>query len=72
MTFSESLQNLVKSLAWLGAGLLWEAIGLRYVSDTPAGASVLLIPTLLMVGISTYFFLRSRGIFRRDDDDGTR
>jgi hypothetical protein len=68
MTLRETLVELVKSLACLGAGLLWVWIALHYVSDTPTGATVLLIPFFVMLGISAYFFARSRGLFRKDDD----
>jgi hypothetical protein len=68
MTPRVSLVEMLKSLAWLGAGLLWVWIALHYVSDTPTGAAVLLIPFLVMLGIGTYFYARGRGLFRKDDD----
>jgi hypothetical protein len=58
----------VKSGAWFLAGLLWTAVVVRLVPDTPVGATVLLGPLAVIFGTSVYFFARGVGIFgqRRD------
>jgi hypothetical protein len=69
MALRDTASDLVKALAWLGAGLLWEWVALHYVSDTPTGAVVLLLPFFLAFAPSVYFFGRARGLFRKGDDD---
>jgi hypothetical protein len=67
-TLRETATNLGKSLACLGAGLVWVWIALHYVSDTPIGATVVLGPFLLAFIPSVYFFARARGFGKRDDE----
>jgi hypothetical protein len=45
------------------AAILWVAIIVRFVTDTPIGAALLLVPALVILGTGAFFFARgvSRG-----------
>ena len=45
------------------AAVLWVAIFVRFVADTPIGAAVLLVPALAILGTGAFFF--ARGVSRR-------
>jgi hypothetical protein len=55
--------DLAKATAWFVASLLWIAIAIGFVSDTRLGATMLLVPSLIMLGTSTILFLRGLGFF---------
>ena len=71
MPFRAFLVEFGKALAWLGAAMLWTWVGVHIVSETPLGATVVLAPALLMAAIGIYFYARSRGLFRSEDDNGS-
>jgi len=51
--------DLAKSIGCFLASLLWVAVVVRLVSDTPVGAAVVFTPALLILGGSAFFFARS-------------
>jgi hypothetical protein len=56
-----SVSNLLKTVGCFFSSLLWVAVGVPLLSDTPVGNAVLLIPSLLLLIASGFFFV---GIFR--------
>jgi hypothetical protein len=56
-----SVSNLLKTVGCFFSSLLWVAVGLPLLSDTPVGNAVLLIPSLLLLIASGFFFVK---IFR--------
>ena len=63
--------DLVKAAVWLVAAPLWIAIFIRLVNETPLGVTVVLVPSLIFLGISTYFFISGIGSFGRSHDKAT-
>jgi len=61
--------DLAKSALCFLASCAWVGIGLRFVSDTPAGALVLLVPAFIILGVGAYFYARGRGLFGGGGND---
>ena len=53
------VSDLLKTAVCFFASLLWAIIGVRLFSDTPAGNAGLMIPSLLLLIASGFFFVRS-------------
>jgi hypothetical protein len=55
--------DIAKSVGCMFAAILWVAIIVRFVTDTPIGAALLLVPALVILGTGAFFFARgvSRG-----------
>lgn len=53
-----SVSNLLKTVGCFLSSLLWVAIGLPLLNDTPVGNAVLLVPSLLLLLASGLFFVR--------------
>jgi hypothetical protein len=51
--------DLAKSFGCFCASLVWVALVIRLVSDTPAGATAVFAPALVFLGASAVFFWRS-------------
>jgi hypothetical protein len=54
-----NLPDVAKSAACFLAMFFWVTVVVRIVTDTPAGAAVLLIPALSLLGASVFFLGRS-------------
>jgi hypothetical protein len=63
--------DLVKAAVWFVAAPLWVAIFIRLVNETALGVTVVLVPSLIFLGISTYFFISGIGSFGGSHDKAT-
>jgi hypothetical protein len=51
--------NLGRALGYFLGSLIWIAVAVRLVPDTPLGATVLLVPFFAVLGVSVFFLAKS-------------